>query len=346
MSNVRTATRIDPHQPIPAARRSGHARRLGGSAALALALGAAGGPALAQEFPVRPVRIIAPYAPGGGTDLLSRFIARKFTESWGQQVVVENRLGAGGIVGTELVARAPADAYTLLMTASTHSINPSLFRKLPYDPIKDFVAIGMVATGPNIVVVHPSVPAKSIKDLIALARKRRGEMTFGSAGVGSTTHLAGEYFKSAAGIDVMHVPFKGSGAAQIDLMGGHIDFMVDSLPSALPNVRAGKTRALATTGGRRFPTLPDVPTAAEAGLPGFESISWWGLMAPAGTPAALVARINGELNRLLRLPDVREFILNMGAEPRTSTPEEFMDYIRVETGVYARVIQKAGIKPE
>ncbi|MBC7782181.1 MAG: tripartite tricarboxylate transporter substrate binding protein [Proteobacteria bacterium] len=322
------------------------------AAALALSSIATGGwaqtPAStpAQDYPVKPIRIIAPYAPGGGTDLLSRFIARKLNEAWGQQVLVENRLGAGGIIGTELVARAPADGYTLLMTASTHAINPSLFRKLPYDPIKDFAPIGMVATGPNILVVHPSVPVKSVKELIALARKRPGELTFASAGIGSTTHLAGEFFKSVAGIDVVHVPYKGSGLAQVDLIGGHVDFMVDSLPSGLPNAKAGRTRALATTGNKRFPTMPYVPTALEAGLAGYESISWWGLLAPQGTPPALVIKLNTEVNRILRQPDVQEFVLNLGAEPKPGTPEAFMDYIRVETGLYSKVIQKAGIKAE
>lgn len=314
---------------------------------LALALGTAMPyPAAAQDYPVKTIRIVVAYSPGGGTDVLSRILAKKLTESWGQSVVVDNRPGAGGILGTEILARAAPDGYTLSMIPSTHAINPSLFKKLPYDPIKDFAAASMVATSPNIVVVHPSMPVRSVSALIALARKRPGELTFASAGVGATTHLAGEYFKSMAKIDTLHVPYKGSGQAQIDLAGGQVHYMVDSLPSGLPNTRSGKTIALATTGKQRFVTLPEVPTVHESGLPGYESISWWGIMAPAGTPAAVLAKLQKEIARIMSLPDVKQLVLTQGAEPWLLGPQEFMDFVRAETVLYARIVREAGIKVE
>lgn len=300
----------------------------------------------AQEYPAKSIRFIVPYSPGGGTDLLARIIGKKLTESWGQPVVVDNRVGAGGIIGTELVAKSAPDGYTLLVTASTHSINPGLFKKLPYDPIRDFASIGPVATGPNILVVHPSVPAHSTKELIALAKKRPGELTFASAGVGSTTHLAGELFKSMAKINAVHVPYKGSGQAQIDLIGGQVSYMIDSVPSALPRVKAGKTIALATTGKKRFAALPDLPTVAESGLPGYESISWWGLLAPAGTPQPIITKLNNEIARILKLPDVKELIATQGVETWATSPQQFVDFIKVETDLYAKVIKEAGIKVE
>lgn len=302
--------------------------------------------ALAQDYPVRSVRIVVAYSPGGGTDLLSRILARKLGESWGQSVIVDNRPGAGGILGTEIVARAAPDGYTLGTIPSTHAINPSLFRKLPYDPIKDFVMVNMLATSPNILAAHPSLPVRTTRDLVALARKRPGELAFASAGVGSTTHLAGEYFKRMAKIDVLHVPYKGSGQAEIDLAGGQVHYMVDSLPAALPNVRAGKTRALATTGRKRFPELPEVPTVMESGLAGYESISWWGIVGPAGLPAAVTGKLQKEIARVMSLPDVKELILRQGAESWTIGPQEFLDFVKQETGLYARIIREAGIKVE
>jgi tripartite-type tricarboxylate transporter receptor subunit TctC len=316
------------------------------AAAFAPVVIALGGGAAAQEYPAKSIRFIVPYSPGGGTDLLARIVGKKLAENWGQQVVVDNRVGAGGIIGTELVAKAPPDGYTLLVTASTHSINPGLFKKLPYDPIKDFAAIGPMATGPNILVVHPSLPARSTRDLIALAKKRPGELTFASAGIGSTTHLAGELFKSLARIEVVHVPYKGSGQAQIDLVGGQVSYMIDSVPSALPRVKAGKTVALATTGKQRFAALPDLPTVAESGLPGYESISWWGLLAPAGTPQPIIIKLNNEVARIIKLPDVKELIATQGVETWGTTPQQFLDFIKEETGLYARIIREAGIKVE
>jgi len=300
----------------------------------------------AQDYPVKAIRIVVGYSPGGGTDVLSRILARKLNESWGQTVLVDNRPGAGGILGTEILARAAPDGYTLGMIPSTHAINPSLFKKLPYDPIKDFATVSMMATSPNIVVVHPSLPVRSVRALIDLARKRPGELTFASAGVGATTHLAGEYFKSMAKIDTLHVPYKGSGQAQIDLAGGQVHYMVDSLPSGLPNTRSGKTIALATTGKQRFVTLPEVPTVHESGLPGYESISWWGIMAPAGTPPAVIAKLQKEIARIMNLPDVKDLVLTQGAAPWLLGPQEFMDFVRTETTLYARVVRAAAVKVE
>jgi tripartite-type tricarboxylate transporter receptor subunit TctC len=300
----------------------------------------------AQNYPVKPIRLIVGYSPGGGTDVLSRVLAKYLGESFKQTVIVDNRPGAGGILATELVAKAPADGYTLLTTPSTHSINPGLYAKLPYDPIRDFTAVGLIATSPNTFVVHPSMPAKSVRELIALARQRPGELSFASAGVGSTTHLAGEYFRSMAKIKTVHVPYKGSGQAEIDLATGQVHYMIDSTPAALPNIKAGRTRAIATTGTKRFSMLPEVPTVAESGLPQYESVSWWGILAPAGLPPAVVERLNGEMNRIMNLPEVKKLVLAQGAESLTGTPQAFLDYIKQETTLYTRIIREAGIKVE
>lgn len=300
----------------------------------------------AQNYPTRPIRLIVGYSPGGGTDVMSRVLAKYLGESFKQTVLVDNRPGAGGILATELVAKAPPDGYMLLTTPSTHSINPGLYAKLPYDPIKDFTAIGLIATSPNTFVVHPSLPAKSVRELIALARQRPGDLSFASAGVGSTTHLAGEYFRSMAKIKTVHVPYKGSGQAEIDLATGQVHYMIDSTPAALPNIKAGRTRAIATTGTKRFSILPDVPTVAESGLPQYESVSWWGILAPAGMPPAIVERLNKEINRIMNLPEVKKLVLAQGAESLTSTPQAFLDYIKQETTLYTRIIKDAGIKVE
>jgi tripartite-type tricarboxylate transporter receptor subunit TctC len=300
--------------------------------------------ALAQSYPAKPLRIIVGYSPGGGTDVLTRVLAKYLGESLRQTVVVENRAGAGGILGSEIVAKAPPDGYTLHTIPSTHAINPSLYAKLPYDPIKDFAPVTLIAASPNTMVVHPSLPVKSVRELIALARKRPGELTYASAGVGSTTHLAAEYFRSMAKIKALHVPYKGSGQAEIDLGAGQVHYMIDSTPAALPNIKAGRTRALATTGSKRFSILPDVPTVAESGLPQYESISWWGIVVPAGTPPAIVERLNKEIRRIMGLPEVAKLVLTLGAEPWTSTPQEFLDYIKQETTLYARIIKDAAIK--
>ena len=299
----------------------------------------------AQDYPIKPVRIIVAYTPGGGTDLVGRVLAKKLGESWGQQVIVENRPGAGGNIGTDAIAKAPPDGYTLGVAPSTHAIVPNLYAKLPFDTLKDFTFISIVASGPNIVVCHPSVPATTVKELIALAKRRPGQLTFASAGIGATTHLAGEYFKSVAGIDVLHIPYKGSSQAQIDLVGGQVSFMVDSMPSGLPKVQAGKTRALATTGKKRFVTLPDVPTVMESGLQ-YESISWWGVVGPAGIPQPVVNKLLAEITRIMGQADVKEILATQGAEATTSTPQQFIDYVKQETALYAKIIKAANIRIE
>jgi tripartite-type tricarboxylate transporter receptor subunit TctC len=307
---------------------------------------ACSGGALAQDFPNKPVRVIVPYSAGGGTDIFARMISKKLSERWSQQVIIENRVGAGGIVGSEAVALAPADGYTLLMMANTHALYPSFYKKVPFDPVKSFAAVSLVASGANVLAVHPSLQVSSVKQLIELARKQPGKITFASAGKGSTTHLAGELFKSMAKIDVIHVPYKGSGQAEIDLAGGHVHYIIDSLPAALPNIKAGRTIAIATTDKKRAAALPDVPTIDESGLPGYEITTWWGFAAPAETPKPLVARINKDIAAVMAMADVKELLAGQGAEPRTSTPEEFSEYIRSQIEVYRKIIVDAGIQPE
>lgn len=299
----------------------------------------------AQEYPAKPVRIIVGYTPGGGTDLLGRIVGKKLGEIWNQQVIVDNRPGAGGNIATDLVAKAPPDGYTLLVAPSTHAIAPNLYSKLPFDAIKDFSFISLVAASPNILVVHPSVPATSVKELIGLAKRRPGELTFASAGVGATTHLAGEYFKNVAGINVLHIPYKGSSQAQIDLVGGHVSFMVDSMPSALPKVQADKLRVLATTGKERYRLLPKVPTVLESGLQ-YESISWWGVVGPANMPPPLVGKLVADLTRIMAMPDVKELVVTQGADATTNTPQQFQDYVKQETALYGKIIKAANIRIE
>ena len=299
----------------------------------------------AQDYPTKTVRILVAYTPGGGTDLVGRVLAKKLGETWGQQVVVENRPGAGGNIGTDAMAKAPPDGYTLGIAPSTHAIVPSLYAKLPFDTLKDFTFISLVASGPNIVVCHPSVPVATVRELIALAKRHPGQLTFASAGIGATTHLAGEYFKSVAGIDVVHIPYKGSSQAQIDLVGGQVSFMVDSMPSGLPKVQAGKTRALATTGKKRFAALPNVPTVIESGLQ-YESISWWGVVGPAGIPPSIVNKLLADITRIMGQPDVRDILATQGADAMTSTPQQFVDYVKQETALYAKIIKAANIRIE
>jgi len=310
-----------------------------------IALAMAAPPTFADDYPAKPIRIIVSYAPGGGTDVIARVLARKLNEAWGQAVIVENRPGAGGNIGTEAVAKAAADGYTLSLVPSSHAIAPLFYTKLPFDVFKDFSFITLVASGPNIVVVNPTVSATSVADLVALAQQKPGELTFASAGVGSSTHLAGEYFNSVAGIKALHVPYKGSSQAETDVISGRVSYMVDSIPSALPKVQAGQVRAIATTGKRRFPALPNVPTALESGLP-YESISWWGVIGPANLPQPIVDKLAAEITRTVRLPDVREFISGQGAEVTTSSPQEFADLVKHDNALYAKIVKDANIRIE
>ncbi len=299
----------------------------------------------AQDYPARTIRILVAYTPGGGTDLLGRLLAKKLSEAWGQQVIVENRPGAGGNIGTDAMAKAAPDGYTLGIAPSTHAIAPGLYSKLPFDAIRDFTFISLIASGPNIVVAHPSVPASTVGELITLAKRRPGQLTFASAGIGATTHLAGEYFKSVAAINTLHIPYKGSSQAQIDLVGGQVSYMVDSMPSALPKVQAGRTRALATTGTKRFAALPKVPTVIESGLD-YQSISWWGVVGPAGIPQPVVNKLLAEITRIMSQPDIKEMVALQGADAVTSTPQEFLDWVRRETALYAKIIKTANIRIE
>ncbi|MBM3358018.1 MAG: tripartite tricarboxylate transporter substrate binding protein [Betaproteobacteria bacterium] len=316
--------------------------------ASALALSLAGGTAhvaIAAEYPVKPIRIVVGFAPGGGTDTTTRALAPKLSAALGQQIVVDNRPGAAGNIGTDLVAKAPADGYTLLMgTIAALAINPSLYEKLPFDPVRDFAPISRGVDSTNVLVVHPSVPAKTVKELIALAKKRPGDLNYGSSGVGGAGHLAGELFNLIADTKLVHVPYKGGAPAMVDLIAGHVHMIFATAATANPQIKAGKIRPLAVTTLKRAVSLPDVPTLSEAGIKGFEANNWYGLLAPAKTPRPIIDRLNREFVAALRLPDVKEFLLAQGLEPAPSTPEEFADYIKAEMAKWAKVVKASGAK--
>ncbi len=297
----------------------------------------------AQTYPSKPIRMIVPFPPGGTTDILARAIGAELTKAWGQPVVIENRPGAGGNIGSEAVAKSPGDGYTLLMgTVGTHGINPSLYKKMPYDAVKDFAPVTLVALVPNILVVHPSVPAKSVAELIALAKKQPGKLTYASSGNGTSIHLSGALFESLAGVQMVHVPYKGSAPAVTDLLGGQVNMMFDNMPSALPHVKAGKLRALGVTSAKRSPAVPDVPTIAEAGVKGYEASSWFGVLAPATTPKDIVAKLNAEIAKSLGTPEMKEKLSSQGAEPVGNTPEQFGAFIRAEIDKWAKVVKASG----
>jgi len=300
--------------------------------------------AAAQDYPVRPIRIVVAYTPAGATDILARAVGQKMSDAWGQPVIIDNRPGAAGNIGTELAAKAPADGYTLLMaTAGSHGINPGLYRKLTWDP-KDFTAVSLVAMVPNIMVVNPALPVKTVKDFIAHAKAHPGKLSYGSPGLGSTAHLSMELFKSMTGIDLVHVPYKGSAGVMADVMGGQIAVAIDNIPPYLPQVKAGKLRALAVSPAARTPAAPDLPTIAEAGVPGYEAVAWFGLVAPAATPKPVIAKLATETQRILKLPDVRERIAGLGAEVVGNTPDEFNAFIKSELAKWAKVIKDARVE--
>ena len=316
-------------------------------AALAASLAASSAPAvLAQSsYPSQPIRIVVPFPPGGATDIMARAAAQKLTEAWKAQVVVDNRPGAGGNIGSELVAKAAPDGYTLEMgTVGTHAINASLYAKMPYDHVKDFTPIVLVAAVPNVLVVHPSVPVNSEQELIASAKANPGKVNFASSGAGTSIHLSGELFKVMAGVQMTHVPYKGSAPALTDLLGGQVQLMFDNLPPSLPHIKAGKLKALAVTTSERAPALPDVPTIAESGLPGFEASSWFGLLAPAGTPREIVLKINGEIARWVATPEAKEKMTAIGANAKGGTPEDFVRHIADETAKWQKVVKESGAK--
>jgi tripartite-type tricarboxylate transporter receptor subunit TctC len=315
--------------------------------ALPLAILVGPAPAHAQAFPNKPVRLVVPFPPGGPLDTVGRALAQKLTEAWGQSVIVDNRPGAGGNIGADLVAKAAPDGYTVVMGAlSTHAVNPSLYAKMPYDAIKDFAPITLVAITPNVLVVNPSLPVNSVRELVAYAKANPGKLAFGSGSNGSAGHLAGELFKADTGTDLLHVPFKGAAPAMQALLSGDIQLMFDNLASASAQVKAGKLKALAVTTARRSPLAPDLPTMAESGLPGFDISTWFGLLAPAGTPPDVVARWNAEVGRILRTPDMRERLTAMGAEAAPDTPAEFAQFIASEAAKYARIVKVSGAKPD
>ena len=296
-------------------------------------------------FPVKSVRIVVPLAPGGSTDVLARLVASKLSEVWGQQVIVDNRGGAGTMIGTEIVARSPGDGYTLLMVTSAFAVNFSLYDKVPYK-FSDFAPLSNVGQTPNVLAVHPTIPAKSVKELIALLRARPGEMTYSSGGVGGSTHLAGELFKLLANVDMVHVPYKGGGPAVADLVSGQVMMTFGNLTTVLPFATAGRVRALAVTSAKRSPAIPNLPTMAEAGVPGFEAATWNGLIAPAATPKDIVAKLNGDIVKVLNMPDTRAKLASNGLEPIGDTPAAFSAHISNEIARWAKVVKAAHIRPD
>ena len=304
-------------------------------------------PARAQAYPSKPVRLIVPFAPGGTTDVLARLMAQKLAEALGQQFLIENKPGAGGNIGTDLAAKSPADGYTLVMSFDgTMAINPNTYAKMPYDAQKDLAPVANVAQVPLLMVVHPGVAAKSVAEFVALAKASPGRINYSSAGHGSTGHLTGELFRSRAGIDIVHVSYKGGGQAVQDLLGGQIQMLVTALPTVEGHLKGGKLRALAFTSARRVPGAPEVPTFAESGYPGLEVLSWYGILAPAGTPPEIVRRLNAEINRILQAADIRERLAALGAEPTGGSPEQFGQVIRADTLRWAKVVADAGIRIE
>ncbi len=299
---------------------------------------------LAQGYPSKPVKIIVPFTAGSATDILGRTIAQKLTEAWGQPVVVENRPGAGGTIGAGVVAHSPADGYTLLVHSAAQAVNPAIYPTLPYDTVKDFVEVATIGGQPNVLVVAPAAGYKSVADLIADAKKRPGALNFGSAGTGSGTHINGEKFKLAAGIDVVHIPYKGTPEAITDTMTGRVTYFFSPISAALPNIKEGKLVALGVSTARRSSALPNVPTIAESGLPGFDYNLWIGMYAPAGTPTEIVDKINADVAKVLATPDMKERLAALGAEPLVMSPAEFRKFMRDEMEDSAKVVKAANIR--
>jgi tripartite-type tricarboxylate transporter receptor subunit TctC len=292
------------------------------------------------------VRIIVPFAPAGSTDITARVVAQKLTDAWRQQVIVDNRAGAGGNIGADAVAKSTADGYTLLLaTTGVMAINHRLYRNLSFDALRDFAPVTQIGALPLILIVHPSLPAKTMKDLVSIAKAKPGQLSYASSGVGSATHMTSELFRMMAGVDIVHIPYKGSGQAMVDLISGQVAIAFDQITSSQPQVEMGKLRALAVTSAKRFPSVPQLPTVAEAGLPGYESVSWNGLAAPAGTPHEIIVRIQEQVARALQSPDIKERFFKDGIEPVASTPERFAAHIRSERAKWEKVVDTAGIKP-
>ena len=347
---MRTTIRI----PAAGARRAAIRRPREGlrrsaftAAALAFALGApiASAADSADTYPSKPVRIVVPFTPGGSTDILARAIGQKLAEAWGQPVVIENRPGAGGNVGVDLVAKSAPDGYTIVMGhIGTFAANPALYKQLPYDPVRDFAPITLVAMVPNVLVVGPAVQAKTLGELVAYAQANPGKLDYGSGGNGSAAHLATEYFRMRTGVQMQHVPYKGTGPAVADLLGGQIGVMITGALPLLPHIKSGKLRALAVASPKRLAILPDVPTIAESGYPGFSAVQWYGLFAPAATPKEIVAKINRDAVKALRDPAVAERLASEGAEPVGDTPEQFGAFVKSEIELWGKVIRESGAK--
>jgi tripartite-type tricarboxylate transporter receptor subunit TctC len=298
-------------------------------------------------YPDRPVRLVVPFPPGGPTDIVARPVAQSLSKNLGQQVIVDNRGGAGGNIGADAVVKSAADGYTLLMgTVGTHAINASLYKKLTFDPVKDFAPVSLVAQAAVVLVVHPSLPAKTLNEFIALAKSKRGEITFGSAGAGSPGHLTGELFKDMARVDLMHVPYQGSAPAISDLLGGQIQAMFDPIQATLSHVKAGKLRMLGVSSSKRSAALPDVPTIAEAGVPGFETTAWWAVFAPAATPTEIITRLNTEIVKVMRSPDLNERLRQLDIEAIGSTPDQLAAFMKTEMAKWARAVKFSGATVE
>jgi tripartite-type tricarboxylate transporter receptor subunit TctC len=312
------------------------------AAATLVSLGAA-----AQTYPAKPIRMIVGFAPGGGTDVVARVISQKLSEWYGQQVIVENRAGATGTIGADVVAKSAPDGYTLIMGhVNSHAIAPSMFKKLPYDALRDFAPVAYVGYVPNVLVVHPSVPARSMKELIALAKAKPGGLNYASSGTGSTQHLAGEMFKQLAGVDIVHVPYKGSGQAIGDLLAGTVSMNFDTMPPVIDHIKGGRLRALAISTPRRIAQLPDVPTFAEEGMSGFDVTNWYGVMAPAGTPREIVNKLNADINKAMQVPEVRARLEQVGTQMREGSAADFENFQKAEVTKYAKLVKDAGIQPD
>jgi tripartite-type tricarboxylate transporter receptor subunit TctC len=330
---------------LPRARTMSPVGALVVTAFLALLAMAVSVPAGAQAYPTRPVKLVVPFPPGGSLDITGRLIAQRLSEMWGQAVVVENKPGAGGNIGADFVAKSPPDGYTILLGAlSTHAVNPNLYAKMPYDAVRDFAPITLIATTPNVLVVNAATPVGNVREFIAWTKANPGKLAFGSGSNGSAGHLAGELYKVDTGTDAVHIPFKGGAPATQALLAGDTQFMFDNLANAMAQVKAGKLKALAVTTAQRSPLVPELPTMAEAGLPGFDISTWYGLFAPAGTPAAIVGKWNSDVTKILTTPDVRAKLMADGAEPAPDTPEQFAQMISRELAKYARIIKASGAK--
>ena len=299
---------------------------------------------LAQTWPSKPIRYVVPFPPAGATDILARWAAEKLTPALGQQVVVENRPGAAGNLGTDLVAKSAPDGHTILMLTVAQSISESLYTKLPYSRQRDLAPVALIARVPNVMEVHPSVPAKTVKEFIALAKSRPSQINYASSGSGTSIHMSAELFKMLTGVDIVHITYKGSGPALTDLMAGQVSVMFDNLPSSMAFIKSGRLRPIAITTAARYPGLPDLPTVAESGVPGYEASAWFGIVAPAGTPRDIITRLNAETNRAVNLPDMHERFAQQGAIPAPGTPEDFGAHIRAEIAKWAKVVKASGAK--